>query len=362
MSPSVRFELCDLPPPQQAGCAGRPEGVWEHYYRALCPDDCAGMLGNGQCDLRCNISSCAFDHGDCGVGLSPGAVFGGYVRNATDCPVVCYERKRGDSTCERECYTLACGWGKGDCEAGRKYKPLDRCADGCLPADIDDKTCNEACNTAACGFDGATDRPAISATDHLRGGDCDHGFGECYKRADGTDYRGAVDHTADGRLCSTWERHWERHAQLVGSYKLKYDSSLGGHNRCRNPRVRDGKPRERPWCWVDQGEEFEWGYCAVANASERDCNQWQEPASALEVALNQAWRASIALIASLSSTGALLVMLVVGCVVCCLFGRQRQRYRELESEVKRMRAQHLADTITSLDRVSTSKEEGDEGL
>lgn len=56
------------------------------------------------------------------------------------------------------------------------------------------------------------------------------------------------------------------------------------------------------------------------------------------------------------------MMLVVGCVVCCLFGRQRQRYRELDSEIKRMRAQHLTDTITSLDRVSTSKEVGDEGL
>ena len=36
MDPSVRFELCALPPPQQAGCAdrpsaSRPEGVWEHY-------------------------------------------------------------------------------------------------------------------------------------------------------------------------------------------------------------------------------------------------------------------------------------------------------------------------------------------
>ncbi len=60
-------------------------------------------------------------------------------------------------------YTAACGWDKGDCEAGpeegpegrrkrgRKHKPLkplDRCADGCLPADIHDSTCDEACNVS----------------------------------------------------------------------------------------------------------------------------------------------------------------------------------------------------------------------
>ena len=33
--------------------------------------------GNGQCELRCNISSCAFDRGDCGVGLAMSAVLGG---------------------------------------------------------------------------------------------------------------------------------------------------------------------------------------------------------------------------------------------------------------------------------------------
>jgi len=195
---------------------------------------------------------------------------------------------------------------------------------------------------------------APHATEHAP--HCTNRFGECYKRADGADYRGAVNHTASGTLCSTWERH----AQL-DHHKPRSDSSLGGHNRCRNPRTRNGKPRERPWCWVD-GVDFEWGYCTVANASERECNRWQEPASALEVALEHAWRASIELIASLSSTGALLVFFIVGCIVCCLFRRQRQRYCELESEFKRVRAQHLADTISPLDRVSSTKEEGGEGL
>lgn len=81
MDPSVRFEQCEVPPPQPS-CSGRTqgadEGIWEHY-KALCPVDCAGMLGNGQCETRCNISSCAFDRGDCGVGLSVAAVLGGYA-------------------------------------------------------------------------------------------------------------------------------------------------------------------------------------------------------------------------------------------------------------------------------------------
>ena len=52
--------------------------MWEHY-KALCPVDCAGLLGNGRCELRCNISSCAFDRGDCGVGLAVAAVMGGFA-------------------------------------------------------------------------------------------------------------------------------------------------------------------------------------------------------------------------------------------------------------------------------------------
>ena len=46
----------------------RVDGVWEHY-KQLCPVDCAGLLGNGRYERRCNITSCAFDRGDCGVGL-----------------------------------------------------------------------------------------------------------------------------------------------------------------------------------------------------------------------------------------------------------------------------------------------------
>jgi len=79
--PYKRFEACAMPPPQASCGAVAAEGVWEHY-KALCPVDCAGILGNGRCDVRCNITSCAFDRGDCGVGLAIGAVLGGFTVKA----------------------------------------------------------------------------------------------------------------------------------------------------------------------------------------------------------------------------------------------------------------------------------------
>ena len=156
---------------------------------------------------------------------------------------------------------------------------------------------------------------------------------------------------------------WEQHALLVG--KPSHDSSLGGHNRCRNPRMRNGQSRDRPWCWTraeGNSKDAGWGYCKVGDPAEDtmlggSCNRWQQPATALEIALEKAWRASVALVAALSSSGVLLVGLVAFCIVGCMFRRQRQTYRELESEFARARARHLTDTISSLDRVSTTKQD-----
>ena len=70
LQPGVRYELCRVGPPAK-NCTGRPSQPAS--YRTLCPVDCARQLGNGRCDLRCNISSCAFDRGDCGVGIDVAA-------------------------------------------------------------------------------------------------------------------------------------------------------------------------------------------------------------------------------------------------------------------------------------------------
>ena len=54
-----------------------------------------------RCDLRCNITSCAHDRGDCQVD-SRGPVT--FQSNTTNCPEACFtKRKLGDSNCDREC-------------------------------------------------------------------------------------------------------------------------------------------------------------------------------------------------------------------------------------------------------------------
>jgi len=79
--PGVRFELCDVPPPQ-ANCSLK-DSANPYHYHTLCPFDCAPLLGNGMCEVRCNISSCAYDRGDCGIGLDLSAVLTGYVKQRT---------------------------------------------------------------------------------------------------------------------------------------------------------------------------------------------------------------------------------------------------------------------------------------
>ncbi len=77
--PNVRFELCALPPsqpscPDRINTVSRASNSPDVRYRTLCPVDCNAVLGDGHCDLRCNITSCAYDAGDCGVGKDLAAV------------------------------------------------------------------------------------------------------------------------------------------------------------------------------------------------------------------------------------------------------------------------------------------------
>ena len=73
--PGLRFERCDVPP-ASTSCSLK-DSANPYRYHTLCPVDCASILGNGLCDQRCNISSCAYDRGDCGVGLDIGLVAAG---------------------------------------------------------------------------------------------------------------------------------------------------------------------------------------------------------------------------------------------------------------------------------------------
>lgn len=74
----MRFELCNVPGPQD-DCSAL-ESQDPLAYHTLCPVDCALLLGNGHCDLRCNISSCVYDRGDCGVGIDFALAAVGYIK------------------------------------------------------------------------------------------------------------------------------------------------------------------------------------------------------------------------------------------------------------------------------------------
>ena len=76
MDPAVPWELCAVPE-RGAPCSAKASMSGEAgtlRYHILCPIDCEAVLGNGQCDLRCNLTSCAYDAGDCGVGLDVAAL------------------------------------------------------------------------------------------------------------------------------------------------------------------------------------------------------------------------------------------------------------------------------------------------
>lgn len=77
LKPGPEMERCTVPQPSNECALKAPPNPY--HYHTLCPVDCAPLLGNGLCEMRCNISSCAFDRGDCGVGLDLTLVLEGYT-------------------------------------------------------------------------------------------------------------------------------------------------------------------------------------------------------------------------------------------------------------------------------------------
>merc|ERR1712107_576624 len=59
-------------------------------------------IGDGECDVSCNIESCHFDGGDC--------------TDIDMCADGCIESWIGDGECDVECYNTACKEDGGDCE------------------------------------------------------------------------------------------------------------------------------------------------------------------------------------------------------------------------------------------------------
>lgn len=114
------------------------------------------------------------------------------------------------------------------------------CAFQCDPAYLGDGECDDMCNVEACDWDGT---------------DCFHGYGECYSHPDGSDYRGALNHTESGYPCQKWSAQWpQRHTRIHTNFP---HAGLGGHSSCRNP-----DNEVRPWCYTT-APETRWEYCAI---------------------------------------------------------------------------------------------------
>jgi len=80
---------------------------------------------------------------------------------------------------------------------------------------------------------------------------------ECYTLTDGSDYRGTVSTTPNGRTCQQWTNQSpHQHTMLPENYP---NSGLGDHNYCRNPDNAAG-----PWCYTTDPAQ-RWEYCDVGS-------------------------------------------------------------------------------------------------
>ncbi|KAL1525307.1 hypothetical protein AB1Y20_020168 [Prymnesium parvum] len=195
-----------------------------------CAEECDWKsLGDGECQLQCNTSSCFFDRGDCAT------------TNSSHCKQDCDPSWIGDQYCDRACYNAKCAWDGGDCGDGGDS---GGCADDCLPELLGNGECNEKCNVESCAWDAD---------------DCFHDHHGCYVRSDGADYRGTVSFSRSGKVCQKWSAQYPQpHERTHAKYPT---AGLGGHNFCRNP---DGEAG--PWCYVAGDVRFE--LCDVGAPSE----------------------------------------------------------------------------------------------
>ena len=80
---------------------------------AFCDKD---LLQNRQCDLKANISQCAWDMGDCLAEINPGNKY------------ICLKESalRGDGVCDLLNNVKECNYDNGDCDTarGKQFKSL----------------------------------------------------------------------------------------------------------------------------------------------------------------------------------------------------------------------------------------------
>eukprot|EP01116_Phalansterium_solitarium_P014565 TRINITY_DN3229_c0_g1_i1.p2 TRINITY_DN3229_c0_g1~~TRINITY_DN3229_c0_g1_i1.p2 ORF type:complete len:1966 (-),score=685.19 TRINITY_DN3229_c0_g1_i1:6465-12362(-) len=107
-----------------------------------CNEGCpSSWIGDGYCDIACNVSDCDFDARDClnytGTGSNTrgggnaGNYWSGNTWNRGDndktskyCKPGCPDTWIGDKYCDRACRNLECGYDAGDCEISELYKEM----------------------------------------------------------------------------------------------------------------------------------------------------------------------------------------------------------------------------------------------
>jgi hypothetical protein len=99
------------------------------------------FIGDGRCDLMCNVTACDFDKGDCGAQCAPG----------------CKKEMIGNGFCDDECRAIGLD-GKPLCTTPGKPDKFDggdclSCAPGCVDSWIGDGSCDDACRVESCKND-----------------------------------------------------------------------------------------------------------------------------------------------------------------------------------------------------------------
>ena len=87
-----------------------------------CNEGCIhGWIGDGYCDVPCNVSSCDFDGGDCKGQFASRQDFGSFASGSglghteQECSSGCPIEWLGDEACDPSCRVAECAWDMGDC-------------------------------------------------------------------------------------------------------------------------------------------------------------------------------------------------------------------------------------------------------